>query len=278
MMIWHLNKLIFDEGKFRPFAGFGESNFASVPELACFNQTHEAWLEPSIEHIVRALIEQLPFTANPLSEVTDLKVVDGRVTEVVVNGDKALTAQRVVFTAHPGLLNKLISGESLSGKSRARLAKMVTWIAVILELEHATPLCEDPALRLFNHNAKEFEPVVGRALGTKSRWITLVPGERAEEHDFIGQCIRHIKRQLKRAWPEAMDTILQEKIYMEPNAFGQQQLKTKESLKLPEISNLYLANHILAPEPGALGALWAAHELITSIFAGATSPETPATA
>jgi 2-polyprenyl-6-methoxyphenol hydroxylase-like FAD-dependent oxidoreductase len=269
---------MFDEGKFRPFAGFGASTFASVPELGFFNQTHELWLDPSIDQIVRALIEQLPISANLLSEVTDLKVADGRVTEVVVNGDKALTANKVVFTAHPASLNKLIAGEGLSGKSRTRLAKMDTWIAVILELEHAQALTEDTALRLFNHNAKEFEPVVGRALGTTSRWITLVPGERAEEHDFIGQCIRHIKRQLKRAWPEAMDAIVQEKIYMEPNAYGQQQLKTKELLKLPEISNLFLANHILAPEPGALGSLWAAHEFITSVFADPTSPETPATA
>lgn len=247
---------IFDEGKWRAFAGFGETAFQSVTELSPFGAVFEEWLEPGVEHLVRALIEQLPVAAHTMSEVTSFKVSDGAIREVVVNGDKSWPVANVIFTAHPALLNGLIEGEGLAAKNRSRLAKMAAWTSVALELIHPVPLAEDASIRMFNHGSKDFEPVVGRVYGARSKWITLVPGERDADHEFIGQCIRHIKRQLKRAWPEAFDGAgIEEKIYVQPNAFGQQSLKTKDPLRLPEIGNLLLANHLLAEQPGALGSL-----------------------
>ena len=246
---------LYDEGRWRPFAGFGEVDFASVTELAPFSATHEIFLEPGLEHLTRALVEQLPFAAQTMSEVTQLKIDGGRVGELIVNGDRAVSAENVIFTPHPSALNELIEGEGLAAKHRTRLAKMQPWTAVILELRHETALADDPSIRIFTHSAKEFEPVVGRVTGGRSRWMTLVPGERDAEHDFIAQCIRHIKRQLKRAWPNAFDGKVEEKIFVQPNAFGQQLLKNKEGLRFGEISNLWLGNHILASRAGEIGAL-----------------------
>ncbi|MBX3020385.1 MAG: NAD(P)-binding protein [Bdellovibrionales bacterium] len=272
---------LFDEGKWRNFSGFGETHFSSVDQLMHFSHTHEVHVEPALEQLVRSLSEQLPVAANTRSEITSIKIADGRVSEVVINGDKSLTAEQVIFTAHPALLNDLIEGEGLPAKHRTRFAKMQGWTSVTLELQNATPLAEDSAIRMFSHNAKEFEPVVGRVNGTQSLWMTLVPAEREGEHEFIGQCIRHIKRQLKRAWPEALDGQKEEKIYVQSNAYGQYALKTKDPLRLPEIQNLYLANHILGTSPGALGSLETARTVITALTnaptasaAAASAPET----
>jgi hypothetical protein len=250
---------VFDEGKWRPFAGFGETIFQSIGELSNYSFTSEVSAEPALDQLVRSLTEQLPVAAQTMNEVTALKISEGRVSEVIVNGDKALHPETVVFTAFPGLLNTLIEGDGLAAKHRTRLAKMDTWTSVTLELTHSPALSEDIAIRVFNHGAKEFEPVIGRNYGERSLWMTLVPGERGEEHEFIGQCIRHIKRQLKRAWP--LDGGGQERIYVQTHAFGQHQLKTKEPFRFPEIRNLYLGNHILGQQPGVLGSLEAARIL-----------------
>ncbi|HMN69356.1 MAG TPA: NAD(P)-binding protein [Bdellovibrionales bacterium] len=246
---------LYDEGRWRPFAGFGETDFLSVGELAHFSHTNDVTVEPGLEQLTRALIEQLPIVAMTMSEVTKLTVTDGKITEITVNGDKHMKAENVVFTPFPGILNTLIEGEGLAAKNRTRLAKMHAWTAVTLELTHSPPLVEDPSIRIFTHGSKEFEPVVGRSFGETSRWLTLVPFERGTEHEFVGQCIRHIKRQLKRAWPGAFDGKPQEKIFVQSNAFGQQMLKTKDPLRFPEISNLWLANHLLAANPGEISAL-----------------------
>jgi len=247
---------LYDEGKWRPFAGFGESAFQSVGELsALFGCTSYVDLQPPLEQLTRAFVEQLPIEAQTRAEVTGFKVADGKVTHVVVNGDKAIEAELVIFTPPPSFVNTMIEGEELPGKHRTRLAKMQSWTAVTLEFQHTPPLVEDQSIRFFTHNAKEFEPVVGRVHGETSKWMTLVPGDREADHEFAGQCIRHIKRQLKRAWSLEGLKAGSEKIYIQPHAYGQHSLRTKETYRFPEISNLYLANHALASLPGELGAI-----------------------
>lgn len=259
---------LYDEGRWKAFAGFGNTDFQSVGELSHFSHTHEVAIEPGMEHVVRALVEQLPFEADLRSEVTNIKVADGKVTEVVVNGDKAVRTERVIFTPEAALLNNLVEGEGIHAKHRTKLAKMHPWTAVVLELKHEPPLVDDSAIRVFTHGSKEFEPVVGRVFGETSKWITLVPGERALEHEFIGQVIRHIKRQLKRAWGERLDGQMQEKISVQLAAFGPQQLKTKDNVRFPELSNLYLANHLLANRVGDISSLEMVREVENAILGG----------
>lgn len=251
---------LFDDGKWKPFVGFGAATFHSASELsACFSHPKQVDLTPGFDQLVRALVDQLPFAAQTQAEVTGFTVTGGRITEVVVNNDKRLKTNNVVFTGHPTQLNAMFQGEDLAVKHRTRLAKMESWTAVTLELNHSPSLEDDSSIRLFSHAAKEFEPVVGRIFGEMSKWLTLVPAERAAEHEFIGQCIRHIKRQLKRAWPLALadkpDQALTERIYVQSNAYGQQILKTREAFRFPEIPNLYLGHHSLASALGELGAI-----------------------
>ncbi len=103
--------------------------------------------------------------------------------------------------------------------------------------------------------------------------MTLVPGEREAEHEFVGQCIRHIKRQLKRAWPTAFDTAVPERIFVQPNSMGQQSLKTKENYRFPEIPNLFLASHILANQGGEVGSLELVRDLQSIVLGGNPSPK-----
>jgi hypothetical protein len=259
---------LYDEGKWKPFAGFGETHFQSVDALTYFGHTHEIKIEPGLEQLVRVLVEQLPFEAQTMSEVTGFKFNEGKVSEAIVNGDKTVHAERFVFTPHVALLNNLIEGDDLNAKHRTRLAKMQPWTAVTLELFHETPLAEDSSIRIFTHNAKEFEPVVGRVNGQISHWMTMVHMEREADHEFAGQCIRHIKRQLKRAWDTAIAGDMREKIFVQNNAYGHQSLKTKSPFKFPEIENLYAANHLLATRAGEIGSLEIVEGLETEILGG----------
>ncbi|MGE0528340.1 MAG: NAD(P)-binding protein [Bdellovibrionales bacterium] len=259
---------IFDDGKWKPFAGFGDVSFQSVSELSFFNHSHELHMEPGTDQLVRALVEQLPIAAHTLAEVTSIHTEEDRVRTLIVNGDKTLAAERFIFTPHPTLLNGLIEGDGLAPKHRTRLAKMTSWTAVILELSHSPALVEDSDVRLFSHGAKDFEPVVGRVFGELSRWMTLVPEERESDHEFIGQCIRHIKRQLKRAWPLALEGPQTEKIYILSRAFGQHNLKGKDPFRFPEFSNFYVSSHALAEQPGALGSLEIARSLEAELLGG----------
>ncbi len=264
---------MFEDGRWRPFSGFGESSFQSVSELTTlYNHSHCLELEPGFDQLTRALIEQLPFEAHVRSEVTGFTLADGQLTEVIVNGEKVIAVQNVIFTGNPPAVNQLIASVEFPAKHRTRLAKMQNWTAVTLELNHSPALADDTAVRIFTHSAKDFEPVVGRCWGEFSKWMTLVPGDREADHEYVGQCIRHIKRQLKRGWPTAFAgadgqaDLAGEKIFVHPNAYGSHSLKTKEGFRFPEISNLYIANHGLASLPGELAAVEIAHLLEQEIL------------
>jgi hypothetical protein len=257
---------IFDEGKWRNFAGFGETKFESVDQLTVFGSTSEVAVTPGLEQLVRALVEQLPLEAMTMHEVTAIKVAADGAIEVTSNGDKTIRAPRLIYTAAPIRLNDLISGEALAAKHRTRLAKATTWTAVTLELEHPSPLIEENAVQILSHNSKDFEPIVGRGFGPITRWMTLVNEERGMDHEFIGQTIRHIKRQIKRPWPAAFDGPVNEKIFVLGQAFGQVALKTKSQTRFPELPNIFLANHALGTIGGALGSLEMARAVETELL------------
>lgn len=258
---------IFDEARWRPFAGFGQSDFQSIGELSALSQTNEVAITPGADQLVRALIDQLPISATLKCEVTEVKVGDGKVTEVIVNGEKSIKCDRLIYTGAPQNMNTLIQGEALPAKHRTRLAKMYSWTAVVLELDGQPSMGDHSGMLLFQHSGKDFEPVFGRVDAHGSRWATLVHSERHEEHEFTGQCIRHIKRQLKRAWPDLFaDEKKTEKIYVLPGAYGQNSLKSKSGWHFPEIENLYFANHTLARQGGLLGALEAAASVDALLF------------
>ncbi len=172
----------------------------------------------------------------------------------------------MIYTAAPIHLNALIDGEALAAKHRTRLAKAVAWTAVTLELEHDSPLTEDTAVQVLSHNSKDFEPIVGRVFGKTSRWMTLVNEERGMDHEFIAQTIRHIKRQIKRPCRRPSTAPSAKRSFVLPQAFGQIALKTKEQIRLPELPNIYLANHALGTIGGALGSLEMARAVERELF------------
>ncbi len=266
------NPQTYNEARWRSFAGFGETDFRSVGELGFLSFTSEIRLEPGVDQLVRALTEQLPITVSCKSEVTEIRVNEGKATQIVVNGDKAIPVDQVIYTGPLPALNHLITGPGISDKNRSRIAKFHTWTAVVLDLTHPAMDGDFDGIMVIQHNSKEFEPVFGRMTPTGSQWFTLVHSEQADEHEFTGQCIRHIKRQIKRAWPDRFNNELSEKIYVIPGAFGQNSLKSKVPWQLQEISNLYLADQTLATQPGFLGKLEAIRE-IEKLLAPATQDE-----
>lgn len=249
--------LAMSEGQWKPFLGFGQSDHLSLTELSFFNQPSEVILDQGLEQVVRSLCEQLPVAAQTRNEVLSFNVADGRVTSCLVNGDKTLEASNFVFCPPPQHLNSMFNGDDLPAKHRTRLAKSVAWTVLVLGLEHQNELQGGSEIRFLLSGAKDFEPVVGRSRGKTSKWMILIDAEKAEDHEYIGSCIKHIKRLVKRAYPES-DPLLKENIYVQPNGFGHINLKTKSPVMFSELSNLYLAHHGLSSLSGNMACVHSA--------------------
>lgn len=254
---------VFKDGQWRPFSGLGDSNFKSKNEFSRFGSTHEVKIRPSLHSLSCQWAQDLVDRSITQSEVTHLEVKDGLIKSVTINADKRVEVNRVVFTASPLKLNSLIATDGLSPKTRMALSRAQAWTAIGLDVFATEPPPEwDGTVFVFDHGSKDFEPVIGRDLGEYSRWFTLVETARADEHDYAGQCIRHIKRQLKRAWPDLYELPMEERIFVANEAFGEWRAKNGQNIEITEISNLYLAHSLLTGEPSPAGDLLMAGRLI----------------
>jgi glycine/D-amino acid oxidase-like deaminating enzyme len=248
-----LQPTFFESHQWQPFLGFGDFPSKVVDELSMYTHSRQWQIAPGLEQVTRALIEQLPMEARLLSEVTGFECKDGRIESVIVNASDKITADQFVFCPNPHLLSTFLPNEALKAASRSKLAKQPAWTAVTMALQHEG-VEGTPEIRFVLGSGKEFEPVMGRVSGSRSIWMNLVPSDSEEDVEHIGNCVRFIKRTLKRVWPELIDALRSEKIQIRPQACGHLDLKLKNGA-FPELPNLILADNRLSSIKGDLASV-----------------------
>jgi hypothetical protein len=257
--------LLFESHEWRPFLGFGDFPSNVVNELSYFNQAKQWILEPGIEQVTRAFIEQLPFEARTRAEVTGFEVSDGKIQNVIVNAQDKVAGDHFIFCPSPHYLNNLLPHDVLKPAHRTKLAKQPAWTAVALILNHKAPIETSNAIRFVLGSGKEFEPVIGRVWPSHSIWLNLVSSERDEDLEHVGDCVRFIKRTLKRVWPELLDGSTDEKIRVRPQAYGKLDLKLKNGV-FPELPNLWMADGRMSDLGGELASVAVSRAFETAWF------------
>jgi hypothetical protein len=261
---WHEEELPpvhFESAHWHDFLGFSDFPSTVVNELSFFNQSKQWILEPGLGQVTRTLIEQLPIQARTLAEVTGFEVVDGKMVACVINGQERIEGDRFIFTPSPHLLNTLLATDSLKPTNRSRLVKQDAWTSITLTLTHKQPIESAPAVRFVLGTGKEFEPVVGRVWPNQSAWMIPVSYDQEEDMEHVGNCLRYMKRTLKRVWPELLDNVAEEKLRVRSQALGKLDLKLKAGISFPEISGFWLADSRFSDVPGVLGTVAIALEL-----------------
>jgi hypothetical protein len=270
-----LQPTFFESNHWQSFLGFGDFPSKVVDELSMFTQSRQWQLTPGLEQVTRALIEQLPIEAKLLSEVTGFECKDDKIESVIVNASDKITADQFIFCLNPHLLSTFLPHDVLKPAHRSKLAKQPAWTAATMMLQHAD-LQSTGEIRFVLGSGKEFEPVMGRVNGNRSVWLTLVNADQEEDVEHIGDCVRFIKRTLKRVWPELIDSAQSEKIQIRPQAYGHLDLKLKNGA-FPELPNLLLADGRLSPVKGDLACAAMAQEIASLFSTAATSEVAEAT-
>ena len=99
----------------------------------------------------------------------------------------------------------------------------------------------------------------------------MVDSDREEDLEHIGDCVRFIKRTLKRVWPDLVEAARSEKIRIRPQAYGHLDLKLKSGA-FPELPNLLLADSRLSSLKGELAAAAMGQELASLFVAQSQNP------
>jgi hypothetical protein len=241
----------FQSGKLMPFVGFGDKNFKSSDVLSQFNVSQELKLHLTPEEWIEALDDQFIGERLLNREVTDIETENDAVSAIVVNGSQKLTADTYVFALSPHRLAQWTPPTTIDSKTRQKIAKSITWTALQLHFQHPRAISTSSALHFLMGSKTDFEPCLGRWISRDdqyfSTWLSLIPSDQTEDVEAAGAVIRNMKKQIKRAYPEALEELLEEKIVVHPDWCGHMKLPSKWVSSIPDMRNLLLASRHLSP-------------------------------
>jgi hypothetical protein len=259
-----LPPMTFSEGLVRPFVGFGENAPASHQELVYYTTPSEIRLSSALADLMPKFGADTSVTRLSGKIVTRLIPHEGRIDAVELNGEDILHPSLLIAPMHPQEVFSLLPPDTVDGKLRHRMVKSPNWTGVELHLKHGEGFAPIPNRFVLQGKGQEGEPVVGRFFqesGTFSRWLNLVSELSADNPDELAGALKHIKRQIKRAFPAEMASLTDERVIVSPASYGHFDLKGKPPFHLPGIGNLVLSSHLQSAAKGWLAAVDIARQI-----------------
>lgn len=267
--------ITYEGGQFKPFLGFGDTPPAFYEEFSYF--TSNKRLEMAIEPYewTQMLFEQFKGDFMPRSYVTKFHQEGERITHITINGSKTLHAQNFIFAGTVKDLGLLLPEDAISSRARAKLSKNTYWTALCLDICHSKAVTESTATHVLNGTTQdEIGPCVGKFHAPvqmenetlqASQWMTFIEQEVTEDSEVVGMALKKIKRQIKRAYPEALDNLKLERIFVAPIIAGNGDLKLSANMTIPNLENLWIASATVNEQKNLVGALLQAEMVVASL-------------
>ncbi|MFM6930268.1 MAG: NAD(P)-binding protein [Bdellovibrio sp.] len=267
--------ITYESGGFKTFLGFGDNPPSFYEELSYFTSTKRLDLSIEPHQWMQMLMEKFKGDFNPRSYVTKFHHEGERVTHVTVNGSKTVHAHNFIFAGTVKDLALLLPEDAISARARSKLSKNTYWTALCLDLCHSKPVTESTAMHILNGTTQDeigpcagkFHPAVevdGQTMQA-SQWITFIEQEATDDSEVVGMALKKIKRQIKRAYPEALDDMKLERIFVSPFISGHGDLKLRANQTIPELENLWIASATLNEQKNLVGALLQAEMTVASL-------------
>lgn len=270
----NLSPKTYQSGELRDFVGFGEIQLSSLDEVNWYTQSKSREMLVRPEELVERLLADAPFEVFVMSEVTSYNLEAGRVTSVTINAAKTIEARRFFHTGPVSQLTRLFPEGAIKPKEKSRLAKAHAWTTVGLHFLHRGLQTELPELLILQGTKTEPDPCVGRFFPAFSRdgqvlqeslWVSFIDPEAAEDMEALGGQIRNMKKQIKKAFPEALDRTEIEKITVTPESHGYLDLGLKEPFQLSQVDGFYLASPLMAQQRGVGSSVAVCVEVVESL-------------
>jgi hypothetical protein len=259
--------ITYQNGEIKPFVGFGKEAPEFHRELAYFLEPRRLELSMSVGKIVAQLSADLGDRIFPGATVTKYLGQDSRISAATVNGQKQIFGRGFIHAASPRLMATLLADEIMSPRAKQKIAKAPYWTILGLDIFHSGLVSERSELHLLNGTTHdELGPCVGQFHPLRksekgdgfiqhSQWMTFIDHEGSEDPELVSTVLKKIKRQIKRAYPEALNNILSERILVAPLAEAELDLKSDKHGAFAGIENLWLAHGTASNHLNLVGAI-----------------------
>lgn len=277
--------IYYDSGNFKTFLGFGNNPPAFYNEIEYFTSTNRHTPSVPVYMWAEKLFSAFKGQYLPRSYVTKFVTQEENnhtVHHCIVNGTKYITGKNFIYTGTLKNILPLLPADVLGSRVRAKISKNAYWDAICLDLVHNHEVSQTSAIHVLNGTTQDeigpcagiFSPV-DEAGNQVSQWMTFIDSQDAEETENIGGALKKIKRQIKRAYPNALENILSERIAVFPLYSGNGDLKLEENMTLPGLSNLWIGSSSVNEEKNIPGALLQAKSLCSALNLTAVYAQQP---
>lgn len=265
----------YESGGFKTFLGFGDHPPAFYEELSYFTSNKRIDLALQPFEWTQLLFEQFKGDFLPRSYVTKFHQDGKKVSHITINGSKTLHAQNFIFTGAVKDLGLLLPEDAISLRARTKLSKNTYWTALCLDICHSRMITESTAVHILNGTTQdEIGPCAGRFLPPvevegqtlqPSQWMTFIEQEVTEDSEVVGMALKKMKRQIKRAYPEALDDLKLERIFVAPIIAGNGDIKLSADMTMPELENLWIGSSTVHEQKNLVGSLLQAEMIVASL-------------
>lgn len=269
-----LPPMTFEAGGLKNFVGFGDQSPAFYDEITYFTAARSVKTNLEPHEWTQILNSHLNCDFMPRSYVTKFHLENDQITQLTINGQKNIQALNFIYCGPMKSLRTLLPEGALSHRAMNKMTKNHYWTAVCLDLLHGEKQTEaEQQIHVLNGTTQDdLGPCVGMFHAPAelngenlqySQWMTFIDDEEAEDTELVGAALKKMKRQIKRAYPQAFEKMKFERILVVPSYSGDGDLKLSANQTLPGIPNFWVASAQAHHQRNILGSLLQA-ELVTS--------------
>lgn len=194
------------------------------------------------------------------------------------NGDE-LNYDRLYWCADINKLHKVWQGEKAS-LSKILKAEVHTFCGINLDIELENDSAYNPSSLLFTFRFKDKKlSTIGNFErsneGTRVSWILFLPKKLFEDRDEVAKCVRAMKREIYKEFPEIRDTVKNECIAYLPSISGEKPAKSDTLEVLPNVTYIGPQIRLLDSDESLLNLDLALNNLIHSFTAPTTEKAEP---
>lgn len=265
-----MSAMTYENGMLKNFIGFGDNPPLFYSEILPYLSPRYYQLTLDFEQILQHLLGQKTFDFLPRSSLTKMELESDKMTVATLNGHKKIHAENFIYTQNLKSLSLLLKDMPLSSKVKNKLSKGPYLSTLRVDLFFQSPLCEIDSLHVLNGTTQDeigpnfgiFHPAT--EMGQSSQWLTYLESQEAEESEYVGEAIKKIKRQIKRAYPNSSSALKKERISLYPYEAGGDEQFLPNS-RFNEIENLWIAHPQLNPEKGPFAGIAQARSLLQKL-------------
>lgn len=265
-----ITPLTVDSGKLTPFVGFGEQHFSSMDILNSFSSSDNVELLNSPSHWLEQLASLFIGDVYTMAEITKIETSENQLKSIVINGSYELKTENLIYGLPPKTLKNLVSNEIIADKTFQKILKTKAFSCVRLHLEHPPEAqVEAHPYHILYGNKDDFDPIVGQFFKTENRlfsmWACWMLSDLIDDHEHLGSMLKHIKKQIKRAYPHLLDNLKQEKIVVEIDSEGQGNTPEALERNLAKVQGFWICHPQVLQSTGFIAKINCARKTLVGI-------------